>query len=109
MSANRLNQYNDRKGSLQGIQIDDLLLVLVPMEANGLLRQRNGLFKFTKQIGKNDYSIEINGKMDAYHANLLKWYIQRRNDWKVAASKAVIEPGDGNEAVADEDLVDSET
>ena len=81
--------------------------MLLPTDHNKLLLQWKGPFVVTEAVNRCDYKINSGGKSRIYHANLLKQYVERKDDERDVAALAVIEPGEEtDEAVDDENLLE---
>ncbi len=67
----------DRRAKVRNLKEGDEALVLLPTNYNKLLMQWKGPFKVIGVQGKNDYRINVRGKVRTYHVNLLKKFIRR--------------------------------
>lgn len=68
--------------------------------------QWKGPFTIVEKIGKIDYKIDMDGKLKAFHANMLKLYVKRDSDIDnlgiAGVANVDIEDGDdGNETLVD--------
>ena len=73
----RYKAYFDKSAKVREFNNDDKVLILLPTDSNKLLMQWKGPYKILEKLGFNNYSIEINGKVKTYHANMLKKYHTR--------------------------------
>ena len=68
----------DRRARRREFQEADKVLLLLPTDTNKLLMQWKGPYEIMSKCGKgNDYQVEMNKKVKAFHANVLKKYIKR--------------------------------
>ena len=68
----------DRRARRREFQGADKVLLLLPTDTNKLLMQWKGPYEIMSKCGKgNDYQVEVNKKVKAFHANVLKKYIKR--------------------------------
>lgn len=105
-SSDRYKKNYDRKASNRSFKVGDYVLILLQTDSNKLLMQWKGPFKVVERTGISDYRIDVNGKLQLFHANLLKKYNLREEELKPdehtqLTSCAVIEnegeDGQGNE------------
>ena len=73
----RYKHYYDKKTRPRSLQVGDQVLVLRPTDGNKLLMQWKGPFKVEGILSKNDYRVNVDGKIKTYHINLLKKYLSR--------------------------------
>ena len=78
--------YYDRKTKMRTFQPGDKVLVLLPTDRNKLLMQWKGPYEVSAVVGTNDYKVKIKDKLEVYHANLLKKYIEREEELEKAAT-----------------------
>ena len=76
-SQGRYKHHYDKKARPRSLNVGDKVLILLPTDNNKLLMQWKGPFDVDKIVAKNDYGINVNGKVKTYHINLLKQYILR--------------------------------
>ena len=57
-------------------------------------------------MGEHNYKVAVKGKNKIYHANLMKLYKERQEANEEKAAVAVIEPGDEEGVVDDENLLE---
>ena len=55
-------------------------LLLLPTDSNKLLLQWKGPYEVVEVVNRMDYKIDVNGVVSTYHANMLKLYVERRNE-----------------------------
>ena len=72
--------YYDRKTKVREFQPRDKVLVLLPTDNYKLLMQWKGPYEVRAVVGMNDYKVRVKDKLKAYHANLLKAYIEREEE-----------------------------
>ena len=77
-SARYRGNFNKRAKDRK-FNVNDKVLLLLPMQNNKLLMKWQGPFVIKEKVGSLDYRIEINGKRKTYHVNLLKKYVERDN------------------------------
>ena len=70
----------DRKAKQRKIKVGEKVLVLLPKKANKLLLQWRGPYIVKERFGGCDYRILVGNKVKTFHANLLKQYIERKED-----------------------------
>ncbi|XP_068225262.1 uncharacterized protein, partial [Palaemon carinicauda] len=80
LAQGRYKHYYDRRCRPRSLQVGDQVLILLPTDSNKLLMQWKGPFNVENIVGKNDYGINIHGKVRTYHINMLKKYLQRAKD-----------------------------
>ena len=81
-ASKRYKKYYDRKARPRQLKPTDQVLILLPTDNNKLLLQWKGQFSVLNRVGKNDYSIDINGRPRTFHVNMLKQYITRQSETK---------------------------
>lgn len=99
--AKQLKHYN-LKAKPRSFKLNDKVLVLRPTDNNKLLMQWQGPFKVLERVRENDYRIEIFGRQRTYHTNMLKRYVERKEEmnesgWEVVVSAAILEPEEGDD------------
>ena len=68
----------DRRAKRREFQEGDKVLLVLPTDTNKLLMQWKGPYEIMSRYGKgNDYRVEVNKKVNTFHANMLKKYIER--------------------------------
>ena len=81
----------------------DKVLLLLPTDGNKLLMQWKGPFQIVECRNDNNYRIQLEGRVKMFHANMLKRYVERKQEGSVEVlGAAVIEEGgdiDGCEMV----------
>ena len=92
----RYKRHYDRRTKVRKLKEGDEVMVLLPTNHNKLLMQWKGPFKVIEVVGKNDYRIQVKGKIRTYHINLLKQYVRRES------GKGVDERKKGEEKVDEE-------
>ena len=63
--------------------------MLLPTDHNKLLMQWKGPYEVSAVVGINDYKVRVKDKVKVYHANLLKKYIERKDELGEAAAASV--------------------
>ncbi|GFR58487.1 zinc finger protein [Elysia marginata] len=82
----RQKHYYDRTAKCRKFSVGEKVLVLLPTDSNKLLMQWKGPFEVVATVGVNDYRINMGGKVNTFHANLLKGCIARDQDIHQAAA-----------------------
>ena len=72
--------YYDRRARSRKFDVGDKVLLLLPTDSNKLLLQWKGPYEVVEVVNRMDYKIDINGVVSTYHANMLKQYVERRNE-----------------------------
>ena len=72
--------YYDRRARSRKFDVEDKVLLLLPTDSNKLLLQWKGPYKVVEVVNRMDYKIDVNGVVSTYHANMLKQYVERRNE-----------------------------
>ena len=72
--------YYDRRARSLEFDVGDKVLSLLPTDSNKLLLQWKGPYELVEVINRMDYKIDVNGVVSTYHANMLKQYVERRNE-----------------------------
>ena len=104
----RYKKYYDKKARGRKLKAGDLVLILLPTDNNKLLMQWKGPFEVKEVLGDNDYRVDVKGKVRTYHINLLKEYIQRKEEHKATsvlekAGAAIIECEEGCSSIEDDE------
>ena len=71
-------KYYNALSRKKNLEVGDKALILLPSENSKLLLQWRGPYKVMKKVYENDYTLDVDGKMRTYHANLLRKYYERR-------------------------------
>ena len=71
--------YYDRRARSRKFDVGDKVLLLLPTDSNKLL-QWKGPYEVVEVVNRIDYKIDVNGVVSTYHANMLKHYVERRNE-----------------------------
>ena len=74
------NAYYDRRARSRKFAVGDKVLLLLPTDSNKLLLQWKGPYEVVEVVNRIDYKIDVNGVVSIYHANMLKQYVERRNE-----------------------------
>ena len=116
----RYKMHYNQKARNRTFQPGDHVLLLLPTEGNKLLMQWKGPFKVVERIGRNDYRIEVKGKIRTFHVNMLKKYVfpekrmpetscsvedSERNMWEGVSLAVVETEEDCDGTISDEDLL----
>ena len=72
--------YYDRRARSRKFDVGDKVLLLLPTDSNKLLLQWKGPYEVVEVVNRMDYKIDVNGVVSTYHANMLKQYVERRNE-----------------------------
>ena len=72
--------YYDRRARSRKFDVGDKVLLLLPTVSNKLLLQWKGPYEVVEVVNRMDYKIDVNGVVTTYHANMLKQYVERRNE-----------------------------
>ena len=66
-------EYYDRGAKQRTFREGDIVVIMLPTEANKLKMAGRGLYEVLGQVGPIDYNISTKGKRRVYHANM-KYY-----------------------------------
>ena len=72
--------YYDRRARSRKVDVGDKVVLLLPTDSNKLLLQWKGPYEVVEVVNRMDYKIDVNGVVSTYHANMLKQYVERRNE-----------------------------
>ena len=72
--------YYDRRARSRKFDVGDKVLLLLPTDSNKLLLQWKCPYEVVEVVNRMDYKIDVNGVVSTYHANMLKQYVERRNE-----------------------------
>ena len=72
--------YYDRRARSRKFDVGDKVLLLLPTDSNKLLLQWKGPSEVVEVVNRMDYKIDVNGVVSTYHANMLKQYVEHRNE-----------------------------
>ena len=70
----------DGRARSRKFDVGDKVLLLLPTDSNKLLLQWKGPYEVVEVVNRMDYKIDVNGVVSTYHANMLKQYVERRNE-----------------------------
>ena len=74
---------SDHTAKRRNFHEKDKVLLLLTTDPNKLLMQRKGPYSVISRFGeRNRHCVQGNKKMKNYYANILKQYIEKRNDDK---------------------------
>ena len=93
--------YYDRRARSRKFDVGDKVLLLLPTDSNKLLLQWKGPYEVVEVVNRMDYKIDVNGVVSTYHANMLKQYVERRNELSHCLLSA-----EAIESVDDDDIED---
>ena len=71
---------DNRRARSRKFDVGDKVLLLLPTDSNKLLLQWIGPYEVVEVVNKIDYKKDVNGVVSTYHANMLKQYVERRNE-----------------------------
>ena len=71
--------YYDQRARSRKFDVGDKVLLLLPTESNKLLLQCEGPYEVVEIVNRMDYSVDVDGVVGTYHANMLKQYVERKN------------------------------
>ena len=91
--------YYDRRARSRKFDVGDKVLLLLPTDSNKL--QWKGRYEVVEVVNRMDYKIDVNGVVSTYHANMLKPYVERRNELSHCLLSA-----EAIEVVDDDDIED---
>ena len=107
--------YYNRRARSRRFDVGDKVLLLLPTDSNKLVLQWKGPYEVVEVVNRMDYKIDVNGvvevvnRMDykidvngvvsTYHANMLKQYVERRNELSHCLLSA-----EASESVDDDDI-----
>ena len=90
--------YYERRARSRKFDVGDKVLLLLPTDSNKLLLQSKGLYEVVEVVNRINYKIDVNGVVCTYHANMLKQYVERRNELShCLLSAEAIEPVDDDD------------
>ena len=91
--------YYDRRARSHKFDVGDKVLLLLPTDSNKLLLQWKGPYEVVEVVNRINYKIDVNGVVSTYHANILKQYVERRNELShcVLSAEAIESVDDDNE------------
>ena len=72
--------YYDRRVRSRKFDVGDKVLLLLPTDSNKLLLQWKGPYEVVEVVNRMEYKIDVNGVVSTYYANMLKQYVERRNE-----------------------------
>ena len=72
--------YYDRRDRSRKFDVGDKVLLLLPTDGNKLLLQWKGQYEVVDVVKRMECKIDVNGVDNTYHANMLKQYVERRNE-----------------------------
>lgn len=76
----KYKMYYDRKARTRTLKVGESVLLLLPTDSSKLLMSWKGPFKVLKKIGELDYKIDMNGRTQTFHINMMKKYVARTPD-----------------------------
>ena len=79
-SQSKNKRLYDGGAKRKGFQVGNKVLILLPTDNNKLLLQWRGPFVVEDCGNGNNYGVEINKRIKAYHVNMLKPYFERESD-----------------------------
>lgn len=94
-SSQRYRKYFDARTKDRQFKAGDLVLILLPTDANKILAQWQGPYEIVGKVGRHDYRVKVKGKEKTLHVNLLKKYIQRQD---ISPDAIIDTAGAGTEA-----------
>ena len=77
-AKNKGKHHYDCKAKPRKFRTGDKVLLLLPTDNNKLLMQWKGPYVIQEVVGLNDYKVKVGGGLKTYHANLLKKYVNRK-------------------------------
>ena len=72
--------YYDRRARSRKFDVGGKVQLFLPTDSNKLLLQWKGLYDVIEVVNRMDFKIDVNGVVSTYHANMLKQYVERRNE-----------------------------
>ena len=87
--------YYDKKSRKRNFKVGTKVLLLLPTDHNKLTLQWKGPFEVVEVMNSMDYKIQMGHNTKVFHANLLKEYIERKDE---------TEEQEGGMAIIDEEL-----
>jgi len=94
VEAFRQRQIKDRSSEARTFAAGDKVLLLRPKKENKLELMWQGPYEVVERLGACDYRIKMGQKTKLFHANLLRRYIQRREEEPVVGVVVTEEGGD---------------
>jgi hypothetical protein len=108
-NAHKNKIYFDKKAQHRSFKIGDKVLLLLTNSSNKLQLQWKGPFDILERVGKYDYRIQMVNKTRTFHANMLKKYEEREEQFKNDKLKEVQSRSEAEEcagvAVVDEHIL----
>ena len=89
--------YYDRRARSRRFDPGDKVLLLLPTDSNELLFRWKGPYE-VEVVNRMDYKLDVNGVFSICHANMLKQYVERRNELShcLLSAKAIESIDDDN-------------
>ena len=72
--------YYNRQVKRRSFKVGDKVLLLLPTHSNKLLLQWRGPFEIVDVLVRVDYRVNVNSYIHTYHANILRLYVERKNE-----------------------------
>ena len=79
-SAEKYKVYADRKAKVRTFRVGEKVLVLLSNEKSKLLTQWKGPYEVLEKTSAVDYRINMEGQKKIFHVNMLKGYVERKDD-----------------------------
>lgn len=73
----KYKDYYDQKAKHRSFEVGQSVLLLLPTDTSKLLMTWKGPYKITKKVGELDYKIDIQGRHQTFHVNMMKRYLVR--------------------------------
>ena len=70
--------YYDKRARSRKFDVGDKVLLLLQTESNKLLLQWKGPYEVVEIVNRMDYTVDVDGVVGTYHANMLKQYVERK-------------------------------
>ena len=88
--------------------MEDKVLLLLPTDSNKLLLQWRGQFEIVEVLNSVDYRVNVNGYIHTYHANILRFYVERKTEAShcLLSAKASIPLRDEEDNESDENSLE---
>lgn len=73
----KYKDHYDKKTKRRNFEVGQYVLLLLPTDNRKLLMTWKGPYKITQKVGELDYKIDIQGRHQTFHVNMMKRYIIR--------------------------------
>jgi hypothetical protein len=102
-SSMKQKLHYDKRTKPRSLKVGEQVLLLLPTKSNKLLLQWRGPYVVTQKVNQVDYMVQIRGKNKMFHINMLKAYVERPSNQKVASVVCV---SDSGEDIQNHEIID---